>query len=301
MSNVAELKDNGGHVQLSVIVNGTLTVVEARNDTKLSEVIVKALNQTGNHGQPPENWELRDEAGNVLDPQLTVEHYHLHSGAKLFLNLKAGVGGEAVRPLQAADPSVSLAKFRREIAEFRLLEDDYRRRGWMLLKADYPTVLVALAATKLRPIPIVAGVLFDYTNYDASPPSVRLVDPFTEEPYRMQNLHTRMLRAKPQEAPPMMPGLQGMPAGLIPQIQFVEQLLQSYGEDDIPFLCLPGVREYHSHPAHTGDAWELQRASGAGKLVRLLEIIYRYGVEPVTDYNVTLVPQISLAVPRPAQ
>ena len=72
------------------------------------------------------------------------------------------------------------------------------------------------------------------------------------------------------------------------------RVLQAYGPEEIPFLCLAGVREYHEHPAHSGDIWELHRASGAGRLVRLLEIIHRYGIEPITGMSVQLVPQFSV-------
>ncbi len=286
-------------IQISVIVNGTLTVVETQPKTHLMMVITKALAQTGNHGQPPENWELRDEAGAVLDPQRTTDSYHLVSGTRLFLNLKAGVGGErAVLVEQTADPTVSRAKFDREVAEFKALEADYRRRGWLMFSAEFPRILVALAAPQLKPIAIVTGVLFDYTDYDARPPSVHLVDPFTEQPYTTKNSPTMLPRVKSQAA--STPPIPGLPEGMVPRFQVVEQLMQSYGQDDIPFLCLPGVREYHDHPAHSGDAWELHRAAGAGRLVRLLEVIFRIGIEPITDYNVNLVPQISLAV-RPVQ
>ncbi len=286
-------------IQLSVIVNGTVTVVETQSKTHLITVITKALTQTGNHGQPPENWELRDEAGAVLDPQRTTDSYHLVSGTKLFLNLKAGVGGErAVLVEQTADPAVSRVKFDREVAEFKALEADYRRRGWLMFSADFSRILVALAAPQLKPIAIVTGVLFDYTNYDARPPSVHLVDPFTEQPYTTKNCPTMLPRIKPQTAPA--PAIPGLPEGVVPRFQFTEQLMQSYGQNDVPFLCLPGVREYHDHPAHSGDAWELHRAAGAGRLVRLLEVIFRIGIEPITSYNVNLVPQISFAAP-PAQ
>jgi len=71
-----------------------------------------------------------------------------------------------------------------------------------------------------------------------------------------------------------------------------QPLMQWYGPDDTPFLCVAGVREYHDHPGHSGDAWELHRKSGAGRLVRLLDAITRYGVQPISDYQVTLVPQV---------
>jgi Predicted metal binding domain len=197
---------------------------------------------------------------------------------------------------QFVDPTVSRAKFDRELSDYRQLEHDYRRRGWLLVKADFPSVLVVLAAPQLAPPAIVTGVTFDYTNYDMRPPSVRLVDPFTGDPYTAKELPTYLKRSVETGAPPM-PGLQ-LPLGA--QARFVAQqpLMQWYGPDDIPFLCIAGVREYHDHPGHSGDAWELHRCSGAGRLVRLLETITKYGVQPISEYQVSLQPRISGFVQR---
>jgi hypothetical protein len=90
-----------------------------------------------------------------------------------------------------------------------------------------------------------------------------------------------------------------MPAESKMMLNEVQPFMQAYGPDEVPFLCLAGVREYHEHPGHSGDIWEFHRISGAGRLVRLLEIIHRYGVEPLQGFNVQLVPQISLKYGQP--
>ena len=192
---------------------------------------------------------------------------------------------------QSVDPTVSRTKFYREIAEYREAEDVYRKRGWLLIRADFPITEVVLTAPQLKPPAVVTGVRFDYTNYDARPPSVRLVDPFTGDPYRPEQLPTQLFRAPP--APISFdPG--GLADGMRMQLQQPPQpLMQSFGPDDIPFLCLAGVREYHDHPGHSGDPWELHRVDGAGRLVRLLEIIDHYGVQPLNGYSISLVPQIA--------
>src|SRR5438034_6057293 len=96
---------------------------------------------------------------------------------------------------QAADPVVSQVKFDREIGEFQVLAEDYRRRGWFMAYADFPRVLLLATAPHLQPPAVVTGVLFDYTDYDFRPPSVRLVNPFTEVPYQMKELPTTLRRA----------------------------------------------------------------------------------------------------------
>jgi hypothetical protein len=92
-SSKAEVADRGDFF-LSVVVNGTSTNVETNPNAALQSVIVKALAQTNNQGRPPGDWELKDLAGNVLDPNKKPRDYNLASGATLFLTLKAGVGGE---------------------------------------------------------------------------------------------------------------------------------------------------------------------------------------------------------------
>jgi len=75
--------------------------------------------------------------------------------------------------------------------------------------------------------------------------------------------------------------------------------MQFHHPDDIPFLCIAGVKEYHEHPGHSGDSWELHRSSGAGRLVRILEVIHRYGVAPIQDFNVTFRTEVGLQFGEP--
>ncbi len=206
------------------------------------------------------------------------------------------MANHAVVADQFVDPEISQTKFEAEISEFLELRHEYEKRGWFLVEHEFPLVFVLLAAPKLEPPAIIYAVLFDYSNYDARPPSVTFVKPFTREPYRYKEIpaHLRLNRAV-QGGPVTVPG---MPA----QIQFgVQQpLLQAFDDDELPFLCIAGVREYHDHAAHHGDAWELHRTSGAGRLVRLLEVISRFGVEPVRGFAVNLIPQVGLEVAPPA-
>jgi len=192
---------------------------------------------------------------------------------------------------QSADPRVSRSKFEREIDEFRRFASDYAKRGWLLAEADFPRAFVVMAAPQLKPPPIVTGVQFDYTDYDLRPPSVRLADAFGREPYKASELPTTLLRQTESEALPA--GL-ALPPGMLAQRMIQQQpLMQSYGPDELPFLCIAGVREYHEHPAHSGDRWELHRREGAGRLARILEIIDTYGIRPINGYGVNLVPQVS--------
>lgn len=190
---------------------------------------------------------------------------------------------------QFTDVSVSRKKFNREIREFRRMSDQYLLRGWLLAHVKFPIVRVIFATSKTNPVMILCGVSFDYTNYDAVPPSVRLVHPITGIPY------------KSSEMPTFLPRFVQKSDANVEPIELEEQrLMQHRGGDDVPFLCLAGVREYHEHPAHSGDSWELHRPLGAGRLVRLIQIISKYGLDTVNGYTVNMIPQLQLNfVPQP--
>ena len=197
---------------------------------------------------------------------------------------------------QYVDPAVSRAKFDREVTDFRSIEADYRARGWFLVKAHWPVAVVVLASNKTSPPAIVTAVQFDYTNYDVEPPSVRLIDPFSGRLLLSKELPTRLVRAIPgQEMPMPVPGAPKV------QLNMAQDLMQAHSPDDLPFLCVAGVKEYHDHPGHSGDPWEIHRSAGEGRLVRLLEVISKYGLEPVKGFSVNLVPQVTFAVPEPPQ
>jgi len=85
--------DHGRLVRITMVVNGQPVVVEADEKEKLAEVRQRALHETQNLAQPPENWEIKDEAGTVLDPEKRVSEYHFGKKVTLFLSLKAGVAG----------------------------------------------------------------------------------------------------------------------------------------------------------------------------------------------------------------
>lgn len=195
---------------------------------------------------------------------------------------------------QVVDPEVSRAKFDREVAAYREMEATYRKRGWLLLDADFPEVFVVFAATKIRPAPIVAGVVVDFTDYDLQPPSVRFVDPFTREKIIASDLQFQMLRR------PAMPGVS--PEAIAAMMQqgalAVSPMIQANRADDFPFICLPGIREYHDNPAHTGDSWSLHRGSGEGSLAFILEKIWMYGVDPLSTYNLQIQAKVVGVIPQ---
>ncbi len=108
---------------------------------------------------------------------------------------------------------------------------------------------------------------------------------FEERSNKPEELPTLLRRSIPSSQEALE---QGEPEGPTEQL-----LMQWHGPDDVPFVCLPGVREYHEQPAHSGDLWLLHRGGAEGTLHHLLEQLYTYGVEPLIAYNVGI--QIAIA------
>lgn len=80
-------------MHIEVIVNGQPANVSVNVKHALHSVIPPALDQTGNSAQPPENWELRDVQGTLLDTTKRISAYQFGEGTRLYLNLRAGIGG----------------------------------------------------------------------------------------------------------------------------------------------------------------------------------------------------------------
>lgn len=177
------------------------------------------------------------------------------------------------------DPAVSRGKFERELANYRTFEDAMQRRGQWLLRAEFPEVFTVFATPRGNPPVVLFGALLDYTNYDLWPPSVRLANPFTRTPYRNAELPTRLLRRDPNAPQPAAPDT--------PPV--VQELMQGFTPEEVPFLCLPGTREYHANPGHTGDDWLLRRADGEGSIFNILDVLWRYGIAPVVGLQVQVV------------
>ena len=80
-------------IEFTIIVNGQPVPVKIDLYAEIGEAVQQALKDSGNSGQPIDNWELRDASGHPIDAGQKIAGSGIKEGAKLFLNLKAGVGG----------------------------------------------------------------------------------------------------------------------------------------------------------------------------------------------------------------
>lgn len=167
------------------------------------------------------------------------------------------------------DPEISRRKFEREVDEVRAQSDMLERRGAFLLRAEHPQALVLFGTPNSTPFNFVAfAVMFDFTDYDLKPPSVRFVNPYTKQLAPLPEL----LLTGPRRAG-------ASPGGR------TEELMVQCHPGGKPFLCLAGVREFHDSSAHSGDSWWLHRGGVEGKLFTLIDVLCTYGAQPVTGLN----------------
>jgi hypothetical protein len=154
------------------------------------------------------------------------------------------------------DPQVTQVKLQRELDLWDENYESYSRRGWIMLAREQLSVEVGFLARlpvgeqTITAMP--ACVRIDFTNYDLWAPSVEFVDPFTRE-----------------FAAPAVQGLMEAEAGA------QNVLVAGHPQTGRPFFCVPGIREYHEHPQHTGDPWLLHRAGGEGSLATICDRVWR--------------------------
>lgn len=85
---------NPNDITLMISVNGEEAVPVTGNiHAPLKTIIPEALKDTENVGRPPEDWELKDVNGNLLDLGRKIGEFGFTAAVVLFLGLKAGVAG----------------------------------------------------------------------------------------------------------------------------------------------------------------------------------------------------------------
>lgn len=89
------MADDEKKVKLIFIINGESFPVETNVNAPLSAAVERALSQSGNTGRPLSEWEVRDSSGVLLDTSRKVKDLGLKDGARLFLSLRVGAGGNS--------------------------------------------------------------------------------------------------------------------------------------------------------------------------------------------------------------
>jgi hypothetical protein len=129
------------------------------------------------------------------------------------------------------------------IASLTSLDERFTaNRGWVLHQAEFPILDLSFQAadrTELR-------LRLDFSDWNDTPPSVTLLAP---DGTPLSGL------------PPMRPGATIFNGSPHPQT-------------GRPFVCMIGVREYHTHPSHVNDLWASYRADGGYALGSIVDRLW---------------------------
>ncbi len=158
--------------------------------------------------------------------------------------------------MNLVNPDVNARKIERELELWDANAEAYSRRGWIMLRREPPVLDIAFQARLPiggNIVPVVAAcVQIDLTNFDLWAPSVEFIDPISRD-----------------YAPPVAKALVETEGGA------QNLIVGTHPDTGRPFFCIPGVRQYHSHPQHTGDPWLLHRPLRGGSLTLICERIWQ--------------------------
>jgi hypothetical protein len=278
------------NVTLTVVVSGAPQSVRINLHQKVADLMREALREAGvGHGDLA-GWSLRfASGGDAISPDARIAESGISAGETLFLDRDAGGGGQIAGqiaipvpgeedtptpPPKLVDHSVSMVKLDRQLAHWEMSRTSYEERGWILLGREDLSVDVAFTARlpigpfqDLVTVPLAVRIGFE--NYDLWAPSVKIIDPLTRRWLQIPRLAALDFTTKDAT---------GTPANFF---------VNGHPRTGHVFLCVPGVREYHDHPEHSGDDWLRYRGDGYGTLASICELLWRSAARTVTGLNFT--------------
>jgi hypothetical protein len=183
------------------------------------------------------------------------------------------------------DPAISGRKFDSEVREWKKRAGEHGRRGIVLVDAEFPKAFAIFALPSVRPAHLLFGVELDFKNYDIWPPSLRFADPLSRELWP-GGMNAPVNVSVGAAMAPLFLRFRTDPSNAGNATMEVPVMCQ--GNTAPAFLCMRGVREYHEHPAHSGDSWLQYRGSGVGTLFYLLDKLHEFGIAHVAGLRVGL-------------
>lgn len=157
-------------------------------------------------------------------------------------------------------PELSRQLFEEEVGKILGNADLMVDRGWVVLIASYPEFTVAVKHRKTNRIRVFR---FVFDEWNDLPPKLSLVDGET-----LQELPGAMW---PTDGLGHWHHTGWISAGGISTSQ--------------PFMCMAGIREYHTHQSHVNDSWENYKSvSGfdlGGIVMKVTEVFQKSDVQTV--------------------
>lgn len=178
---------------------------------------------------------------------------------------------------QYVEPEITRIKYNEQINQFRNIKNIWREKGIFLINAEFPTIEVLYTVPKLKPSAVAFAVRVNFSNYDVEPPSLKFISPFTGEVLNRNEILMQFLQVN-------IPQMLNSELPVQNQLQ-TQDLLQG-ALDQTPFFCIPGIKEYHDHPAHSGDPWLLYRGRGEGTLGFILDQLYNHSIPRISGHQI---------------
>lgn len=154
-------------------------------------------------------------------------------------------------------PEVSKQLFEEEVGKILANADLLVERGWLVLIASYPEFTVAVKHRKTSRIRVFRFVFDDWNDL---PPKLSLVDGET-----LQDLPGTM-----------------WPTNGLSHWHHSGWTSASGITTSQPFMCMAGIREYHTHQSHVSDSWENHKSQGGfdlgGIVSRVTEVFQKSDV-----------------------
>lgn len=174
------------------------------------------------------------------------------------------------------NPEVTKRKFDREVALLVENRKALRERGIFLEEVTFPSIYALFSVGFTTGRLVVFGVQLGFEDFNVLPPSACFFEPITRRP---------LIRSE-------------IPLPLQPiSDQLPNVIVGSHPSTGLPFVCLRGFKEYHTHPQHTDDPWDQYRYDAStGTAYYCLEQIWLYvtrGAQAAVQFTIIRPPVVT--------
>ncbi len=87
------MNEKNNKIKLTVVISSRDHEVTVNPHQTVEQLVREALRDSGNEGQPVDNWELKKSDGSVVPNGARIQDTGITDGSKLYLSPKAGTGG----------------------------------------------------------------------------------------------------------------------------------------------------------------------------------------------------------------
>lgn len=172
---------------------------------------------------------------------------------------------------------VTKRKFDREVTLLMENREALRERGIFIEEVAFPSVYALFSVAFPVGRLVIFGVRVGFEDFNVLPPSAHFYEPVTRRP---------LLR--PEIPLPLQP--------LGDQVPNV--IVGAHPATGLPFVCLRGFKEYHTHPQHTDDPWDQYRYDGStGTAYYCLEQIWVHitrGAQATVQFSIIRHPVVPI-------